>query len=570
MSRSYGANGVHMAYETTKVWELVDQAVSHKWSVPEFQRGFVWKPIQVRDLAESLFLEYPVGSILVWKSQGSAEERVAKDAASPSLWIVDGQQRTTALCLLFGRKPYWWATADEWNKDLKRYDIRFDIHTKEEPFFLVANAAIRSTKSSRYIPLRDLLVLDTSKPLDMKALQELAEKVKVEGLCDGMNAMEVYTQLDRVRQIRYKELVTVTIQHDLEDVVEIFDRLNSRGTRVTEADVYLGIVASRNPGWVREEFLPFLKSLGEDGFNVEPNLLFRSLAAVGIGRTRFKEISDDFWEAKTITEAWTRTRGAWERLLKAIQGYGVLSDDLLPTATALVTLTALLDRFPRDPRFDYAFYWFIQASRFGRYSGSGTTTLEEDLRDVRAASSITEAVVSMMKRFESNQSRRFEPIDFDRDYTDGKFGRFLLYLLVYRNRAQDWEESGSRLGFDGAKALARFWPQWHHIYPRKFLEGKVLDDATIDSLANIAVIGENINIRISKQDPMKYLDKYNITDAKLLQQFIELKRTDLSISNYPAFLDARSKRLAEEANRFLEALSEGLPAETRPLALHVA
>ena len=66
-----------------------------------------------------------------------------------------------------------------------------------------------------------------------------------------MDAMEVYTRLDRVRKIREKDIVTITVDHELEDVVEIFSRLNSKGTRVTEADIYLGVVAARNPGWVR-------------------------------------------------------------------------------------------------------------------------------------------------------------------------------------------------------------------------------------------------------------------------------------------------------------------------------
>ncbi len=73
---------------------------------------------------------------------------------------------------------------------------------------------------------------------------DLAREIKVQGLCDGMDAMEVFTRLDRVRQIRDKEIVTVTVCHELEDVVEIFFRLNSRGTRVTEADIYLGVVAA--------------------------------------------------------------------------------------------------------------------------------------------------------------------------------------------------------------------------------------------------------------------------------------------------------------------------------------
>jgi hypothetical protein len=44
-------------------------------------------------------------------------------------------------------------------------------------------------------------------------------------------------------------------------VVDIFARLNSKGTRVKEADIYLGIVAARSAGWVREQFMPFLGKL---------------------------------------------------------------------------------------------------------------------------------------------------------------------------------------------------------------------------------------------------------------------------------------------------------------------
>ena len=114
----------------------------------------------------------------------------------------------------------------------------------------------------------------------------------VQGLCDGMDAMEVFTRLDRVRKIREKEIVTVTVDHELEDVVEIFSRLNSRGTRVTEADIYLGVVAARNPTWVRDTFLPYLMTLEAAGFDLNPNLLFRTITAVGEGKTRFKEIPD--------------------------------------------------------------------------------------------------------------------------------------------------------------------------------------------------------------------------------------------------------------------------------------
>lgn len=270
-----------MAYASITIKDIVERSVNHKWSVPEFQRGFVWKATQVRDLIESLWLNYPVGTLLVWDSSGPVQTRSASDAQAPDLWVVDGQQRTTALCILSGRKPYWWSGTDAWEKTIRKYDIRFDVDTKDGTRFVVANAATRRVKGSKYIPIHRLLGLDVSREPDLKALQELAKQVKLDGLCDGMDAMEVYTRLDRVRKIRDMEVVIITVDNDLEDVVEIFSRLNSRGTRVTEADIYLGVVAARTPGWVRDNFLPFVSQVSELGYEVTPNLIFRTLTGVG-------------------------------------------------------------------------------------------------------------------------------------------------------------------------------------------------------------------------------------------------------------------------------------------------
>jgi uncharacterized protein with ParB-like and HNH nuclease domain len=96
-----------MGYSAVYAKDIVKRSVEHNWSIPEFQRGFVWKTTQVRDLIESLWLDYPVGTLLIWDSAGPVETRGAMDGQEPVQWVVDGQQRTTALCILSGRKPYW-------------------------------------------------------------------------------------------------------------------------------------------------------------------------------------------------------------------------------------------------------------------------------------------------------------------------------------------------------------------------------------------------------------------------------------------------------------------------------
>lgn len=537
-----------MGYSSAKLTEIVDRSVQHKWSIPEFQRGFVWKPKQVCDLIESLWLDYPVGTLLVWDSSGVVETRSASDAKTPPQWLVDGQQRTTAFCILSGRKPYWWN--EGWDSTVRRYDIRFDVHARVPPYFVVANAATRKAKETRFIPVRKVLALDTSKDNDQRQLQELAKQIKVDGFCDGMDAMEVFTRLDRLRKVRDKEVVLVTVDNELEDVVEIFARLNGRGTRVTEADVYLGVVAARAPGWVRDEYLPFVRSLGEAGFDVTPNLVFRTLTGIGKKRIRYKFIDDSFWDAQSIKPAWARAKDAWGLTIKQFKDRGVSGNALLPADNALVPLVSLMDKYP-DQQFDRVFYWFLQASRFGRYSASGTTSMEEDLREIEDSSSITDALERLLRRI-----AYLPPLskdDFLRDYADARFGRLLLYLLVCKNAATDWDEKGVRIGFDGSDLLVGFQPQFHHIFPSAFL-GNTVDSQKIDGLANIAIIGPKINIRISKQNPMNYFDRYQISNEKLAQQLIAKETRTTPISEYCEWLDRRAESLARAGNSYLESL----------------
>jgi len=541
-----------MAFESVKMKDVVDRSVTHTWSIPEFQRGFVWKPTQVRDLAESLWLDYPIGSLLLWNSQEQTEERVVRDAQRPTLWVVDGQQRATALSILFGRKPYWWAA--DWEKTLRKYDIRFNIDAKEPPYFWVANAAIRKERGARMIPLSKLLVLDIEKEGDQQKLAFLAKEIKAQDLCKGSDAMEVYTRLDRIRKIREKDIVTITIDQELEDVVEIFSRLNSRGTRVTEADIYLGIVAARAPGWVRDAFLPYLKSLAGAGFNINPNLLFRTLTGIGAKKVRFKEIPPSFWDGTSIQPHWERTKEAWKNLVARFRPFGILSNDPMPTEAALVTIVALVDKFPGES-FEPCLYWFLQASRFGRYSGSGTTSLDEDLREIKDATTQLQAVGSLLSRF--SHDAPLDPEFFLADYVDSRFGRFLMYLLIYRNQALDWDERSHRIGFEGVDLLTDFRPQWHHIFPVKFLEATMPEDK-INALANIAVIGPEINIRISAQNPMSYIERYKITPAKLEQQFIDVDIAKLPIEGYENWLAGRAARLSSAGNQFLQSLKPAL------------
>jgi hypothetical protein len=83
---------------------------------------------------------------------------------------------------------------------------------------------------------------------------------------------------------------------------------------------------------------------------------------------------------------------------------------------------------------------------------------------------------------------------------------------------------------------------------------QAVDDSLIDALANIPVIGPEINIRISAKDPMSYIAKHKMTDEKLSQQFIDPKSVSLSHEGYEKWLNAPANLLAEVGNEFLAKL----------------
>ena len=102
---------------------IVKKAREGEYGIPEFQRGFVWTRAKILDFAESLARGFPVGSLLMWKSDTSVQRGDA-DTKLRS-WIVDGQQRTTALCTIFDTRPEWWDDSDgTWKEHREKFDLR--------------------------------------------------------------------------------------------------------------------------------------------------------------------------------------------------------------------------------------------------------------------------------------------------------------------------------------------------------------------------------------------------------------------------------------------------------------
>lgn len=521
----------------------IDDALLGKLNIPEFQRKYVWRASKVSQLVDSLWRGYPVGTLLLWESTYD-QPQSALGAGGAKLWIVDGQQRVTSLALLFGKKPYWWPEAKLWNTFYEKYDILANIaRDKEDLEFGLINPIRR--KSNEWLSVRRVL--------NSTNLSELADET-AEKLGDPKRFTEIHEKLQSIKKIETAPLYEIIVDHELEDVAEIFSRLNQAGTKIRESDIVIALVAAKQQGWIREKFDPFLKDLELKGFEFDPGVLVRTLAIIGHGSARLKDVPQSFWEpSDEFNEHWRKTKEAISAVVKTLMEYGVLSSDLLPSLNALIPLFVMKASFPKDFQFRKAFHWFLLATRDGRYSGSATTILDRDTKEVRSKSSFAEAIADLTKLIDASDA--FKPDDFREEYTD-KFLKLILYLTIFSRQAKDWINQDVRIGFekDDSELNEGFKPEWHHIFPKKIVRDR-FDSSLVDSIANIAVLNEKANRSFSGNTPQQYLKDYDVKAERLREQMVPADGL-LEPNHFEEFLKARSEKLAQVATEYVQGLAQ--------------
>lgn len=194
-------------------------------AIPEIQRPFVWVPVKVRNLLDSLYNGYPVGYLIAWRNP----DVKLKDGtlSSGKRILIDGQQRVTALmAALLGQEVV--------NKDYRKVRIRIAFHPAEERFE-VLNSAI--AKDAAWIP-------------DIAAVFDPHTSIfgLVNTYCDknpGTDKDEIFRSIERLRGITSNQIGLIELDSDLdiETVTEIFIRVNSEGVPLGQADFAMSKIA---------------------------------------------------------------------------------------------------------------------------------------------------------------------------------------------------------------------------------------------------------------------------------------------------------------------------------------
>jgi hypothetical protein len=252
---------------TITVRELIHRVQTGRVRVPRFQRPLRWRQAQVVDLLDSIWRGYPIGSLLLWRRPAPAERvqvggaHVDAPEVADAWWVVDGQQRTTALAA---------ALLDLDHLGDQRWVVRFAPVTQAfQP------GPVPDDKVGIEVPVA---VLGDLRRLGRWLRESTLDEAAIARVEDVQQ-----------RLLDYTLPVYVVETEDEHALRGVFARLNSTGTRMRADEVFQALVGAPSARGRHALDLDALQAVVEaQGFGVPPRaeVLKAVLAMAGLDPTK--------------------------------------------------------------------------------------------------------------------------------------------------------------------------------------------------------------------------------------------------------------------------------------------
>lgn len=628
--------------------------------LPEFQREYVWDLKRAKELFISLLKDYPVGGILIWKTNNPPALKNFSNADSNNRTfqvLLDGQQRLTTLYMLIsGKLPpyyneeditfdprelafnletkefnYWkntmkenprwqllkdcflpgkieaWELAQQCYNSYKKISniIELDIKNIEIPkrtsseaysimrnifrlvdiemFYgggfwkiLIADKVISFTFDemesihygyvNNFYPTwkernakwsgndleisRDLLVQFWEK----KVVSRIKNKVDLNKDLDYF--MRTFNKnYQDLNLIKSKEIPVqiVPMNAQFSDAVDIFDKINSQGQKLSEAELALTHVTAKW-GDARMKMKDFSKKLKEKYFDFNLNFLTRALCVVTTERALYSIIHPV--QEKDLIKGWNQTEVLINYIISILKSQGIESSANMSTPSVLIPIILYLKRnnneFRSDREIKLCMSWLVNSMIWQRYSGSVDSSLETDLNVIKVNDQPWNQLIEHIKE----QRGRVVIQSSDFKEKNSRSPVFIpFYNLVKNNNAMDWFNG---LGI-GKQNDDLFKIHVHHIFPKSYLLKNGYELSKINEIANFAFITAPTNLKISDKAPEDYLPQIIGKYPEALKlQFIPEDKELWKIESYELFLEERRRLIAKGFKDYFGSLSNNI------------
>lgn len=351
---------------TITVRDLIQKVQAGAVRIPQFQRPLRWRAEDVRLLFDSIWRGYPVGSLLVWEKAALAAQVKVGGATlqvpevAKAWWVVDGQQRTTALAA---------ALLDLDHLGDHRWIVRFD---PEKELF----------KSGPVTPDRKGLDVPLSGLGDLRRLGRWLRDSRLEE--ELINRVEIAQQ----RLLDYGVPTYVVDTEDEAGLRGVFARLNSTGSHMRAEEVFQALLGAPAQGSTGKELdlksLQQVCNLGDFGAPDQAEILKAVLAMSGADPSRRLE---------AVGEAQLTSLVSREQAEDALRlTVGFLQDDCgIPHVTLIpypVTFSILARWFYVFPHTSYPTRkmlarWFWRGAHTGVHQRAEVSRMREQVGAIR-------------------------------------------------------------------------------------------------------------------------------------------------------------------------------------------
>ncbi len=437
-----------------KISTVLDLVDSGDMALPEFQRGYVWNRDQVRGLFDSLYRRHPVGGLLVWVTAANTADRRGDGpiTAGRVKLLLDGQQRMTSLYGVVRGKP-----PGFFDGNRKTFtELRFHLENETFSFY----QPIKMHDDPLWIDVTALMVRGQAGHEAL--LTSLAEHPGI-----GTTAVKYAARIARLLGILdihlHVEEVTGA-DKSLEVVVDIFNRVNSGGTKLSKGDLALAKICAEWPE-ARSAMKKALSKWASAGYSFNLDWLLRSVNTVLTGEARFSHLHGK--SASDIQDGLSRACKQIDTSLNLIAGrLGLDHDRVLFGQFGLPVMVHYLDRrtgpMNAEER-DKLLFWFAQAGMWGRFSGSTESLIDQDLAALEKPEGGLDALIEQLRLWHGGL--RVEAGNFDGWSLGARFYP-VLYMLTRMGEAKDWG-TGRPLRADMLGRMAGL--EVHHIFPKSRL-----------------------------------------------------------------------------------------------------
>ena len=514
-------------------------------ALPEFQRGFVWNREQVRGLMTSLYRGYPVGGFLVWvtKTEGASARGDGDLAPGMVKLLLDGQQRVTTLYgLSRGRAP-------EFFDGNERAFTGLRFHVVEETFEFYA--PMRMKDDPFWVDVTEVLRDGIGPYISAMAQEPWATH----------DTEELLSRLNRLQQIGSRDFHIEEVagdDKDLDVVVDIFNRVNSGGTKLSKGDLALARVCA---GWpeARRELRDRTDRWAEYGYSMSLDWFLRNITTILTDSSFFSSLRDV--TPDEFKDGIVRAERSIDRMLNLVASrLGLDHDRVLGGRYAFAVTSRFIDQLGRQMTGEEqgkVLYWYLHTLMWGRYAGSVESNLNQDLLALREDG--LDGLIERMRIWRGELSVR--PEDFSGWSVGARFYP-ILYMLTRTHGARDLG-SGDVLSAHMLGKMSSL--EVHHIHPKKLLYERGYTKSQVNAVANFCFLSKGSNLSISASDPEEYLAEVERSHPGALEsQWIPTDPSLWRIENYLGFLQARRQLLADATNEVLGALRSRDDAPVEP------